>query len=61
LQAFAQQLPLDGEVLFPSGDAVAWKEWVGAGYSERVLAKCRDTVRLARREELMESWSVAPC
>jgi phosphoribosyl-dephospho-CoA transferase len=61
LQSFAQRLPLDGEVLFPSGDAVAWKEWVAAGPSARVLAKRRDTVRLARRDELLESWSLAPC
>lgn len=28
LAAHAQSLPLDGEILFPSGRAVAWKEWL---------------------------------
>lgn len=40
----AAELPLDGEIVFPSGDAVAWKEWAGA---ERVLVKHAGGVRLA--------------
>jgi phosphoribosyl-dephospho-CoA transferase len=56
LEDFARRLPLDGEVLFASGDAVAWKEWAGAG--DRVLAKCDGGVRLARRDELLEAWQV---
>lgn len=30
LEHHAQLLPLDGEIVFPSGEAVAWKEWLGA-------------------------------
>ncbi len=43
-------LPLDGEIVFPSGDAVAWKEWAGA---ERVLVKGAAGVRLAPVAELL--------
>lgn len=43
-------LPLDGEIVFPSGDAVAWKEWLGA---ERVLVKRIASLRLAPVAELL--------
>lgn len=46
----ASPLPLDGEIVFPSGDAVAWKEWAGA---ERVLVKRIASVRLAPVAELL--------
>lgn len=47
------RLPLDGEIVFPSAQAVAWKEWHAAGASQaRVLAKLADGVRLATRDEL---------
>lgn len=54
----AQRLPLDGEIEFPSGQAVSWKEWqvlrqhdgLGAG---RVLVKNLDTVALVRCDELL--------
>lgn len=46
----ASPLPLDGEIVFPSGDAVAWKEWAGA---ERVLVKSVASVRLAPVAELL--------
>jgi len=40
-------LPLDGEIVFPRGEAVAWKEWRAAQDSHaRVLVKEIDTVRL---------------
>lgn len=43
----AVRLPLDGEIVFPRGEAVSWKEWAAAQASgARVLAKERDTVRL---------------
>jgi phosphoribosyl-dephospho-CoA transferase len=45
-------LPLDGEIVFPSGDAVAWKEWAGA---ERVLVKRASAVRLAPVAELLST------
>lgn len=47
-------LPLDGEVVFPNGGAVAWKEWQAAGQGMRVLMKGTATVRLAPRAELLE-------
>jgi phosphoribosyl-dephospho-CoA transferase len=58
----AQSLPLDGEIEFPSGHAVSWKEWLGPGDeaqarnrsgADRVLAKHLDTVALLRRDELL--------
>jgi phosphoribosyl-dephospho-CoA transferase len=53
LAAFLATLPLDGEIVFPSGQAVAWKEWVGgAAREERVLVKSPAGVRLAARHEL---------
>jgi phosphoribosyl-dephospho-CoA transferase len=55
LMGHAQLLPLDGEIEFPSGDAVSWKEWLGAdgGGGARVLAKRLDTVALLRRDALL--------
>lgn len=49
----AMFLPLDGEVVFPQGEAVSWKEWrqvavLGADAQGRVLAKTASAVRLAR-------------
>jgi phosphoribosyl-dephospho-CoA transferase len=54
----AQSLPLDGEIEFPSGHAVSWKEWLGVDGqardgADRVLAKHLDTVALLRRDELL--------
>jgi phosphoribosyl-dephospho-CoA transferase len=52
----AQSLPLDGEIEFPSGHAVSWKEWLGVEKqqgADRVLAKHLDTVALLRRDELL--------
>ena len=53
LQEYAMLLPLDGEIVFPSGDAVAWKEWVTAQrVGARVLAKSMHAVRLADAAQL---------
>jgi len=47
LAAHSAQLPLDGEIVFPSGQAVAWKEWHAAQASAaRVLVKAHATVNL---------------
>ncbi|RQO33634.1 malonate decarboxylase holo-[acyl-carrier-protein] synthase [Herminiimonas sp. KBW02] len=49
LQHYAQSLPLDGEIVFPSGHAVAWKEWVAAVNSPdkvKVMVKSMRTVSL---------------
>lgn len=50
----AHGLPLDGEIMFPSGQAVSWKEWASASTaSARVLVKDAGGVRLAPPEELL--------
>jgi phosphoribosyl-dephospho-CoA transferase len=46
---YAGLLPLDGEIVFPSGRAVAWKEWVQAVENRaapRVLTKSMQSVNL---------------
>ena len=47
-------LPLDGEIMFPHGDAVSWKEWRSAGAAgARVLVKTMTSVRLADPADLL--------
>ena len=56
LATHAQTLPLDGEVVFPDGRAVAWKELRAAFDSApgtRVLAKALERVALVKPEELI--------
>jgi phosphoribosyl-dephospho-CoA transferase len=56
LSSYSTRLPLDGEIVFPSGQAVAWKEWAGAlnaTGAPRVLVKARDAVRLMKTDELL--------
>ena len=56
LEQHAATLPLDGEIVFPSGAAVAWKEWLAASRNEaRVLVKDAGAVRLAPMAALMTS------
>ncbi|EJN06929.1 malonate decarboxylase holo-[acyl-carrier-protein] synthase [Herbaspirillum sp. YR522] len=53
LQRHARDLPLDGEILFAGGDAVAWKEWAQADQpGARVLVKGAGGVRLERIDAL---------
>lgn len=55
LTSYATKLPLDGEIVFPSGRAVAWKEWVQAANNPaqpRVLAKGTFTLALASVADL---------
>lgn len=60
LARFAQVLPLDGEIVFPNGDAVAWKEWINAGEANaRVLVKDAIAVRLAQPASLLMSLEPA--
>lgn len=64
LVQLSRQLPLDGEIIFPSGDAVAWEEWRAAAtkdddIAERVLAKRFDGVRLVRVDALLASLEAA--
>lgn len=62
LAQVAASLPLDGEIVFPSGDAVAWKEWQaasGQGAAMRVLAKRNDGVALVRIDALLAGLAAA--
>jgi phosphoribosyl-dephospho-CoA transferase len=60
LEQHAAILPLDGEIVFPSGAAVAWKEWIGAGKNEaRVLVKDAGAVRLATMDHLLATLEAA--
>lgn len=58
LQRHAQSLPLDGEVAFPDGAAVSWKEWLQAGGdpANRVLVKRADDVVLARVSDMLAGF-----
>jgi phosphoribosyl-dephospho-CoA transferase len=54
LEQQAGFLPLDGEIVFPTGAAVAWKEWIGATRNAaRVLVKDAGAVRLATIDDLL--------
>lgn len=53
-------LPLDGEVVFPSGDAVAWKEWRDAAAAgAKVLVKSQCSVRLSEPAALLDTLEAA--
>ena len=57
LETQALQLPLDGEIVFPGGAAVAWKEWLMAtAGGARVMVKDSAVVRLATTESLLASF-----
>ncbi len=64
LAVHAESLPLDGEVVFPDGRAVSWKELraaFGSAPGTRVLAKALERVMLVKPEELIatledEAW-----
>ncbi|MDL2357219.1 MAG: malonate decarboxylase holo-[acyl-carrier-protein] synthase [Pseudomonadota bacterium] len=54
LTRHAELLPLDGEIVFPNGAAVAWKEWRDAeGRAARVLVKQAGGVRLMAPAQLL--------
>ena len=60
LEQAAAVLPLDGEIVFPSGDAVAWKEWINAEpIGARVLVKHASAVRLAPTAHLLATLEAA--
>lgn len=54
-------LPLDGEIIFPGAQAVAWKEWRNATQSphQRVLVKEGHRVRLAELASLLETFATS--
>lgn len=61
LQGCVANTRIDGELMFPDGSAVAWREWLGwrTGRQARVLVKRLDSVGLepaAERE--VDAW---PC
>lgn len=52
------RLPLDGEIVFPSGDAVAFKEWIsvtGSRLATRVLVKQKQLVQLMTTATLLST------
>lgn len=52
----ADTLPLDGEIVFPGGRAVAWKEWLQArATAAKVLVKQLERVSLQNTELLREA------
>ena len=61
LRRYAMILPLDGEIVFPCGAAIAWKEWDAveregsAGVGARVLTKHGDRVGLSECGDLLAS------
>jgi phosphoribosyl-dephospho-CoA transferase len=68
LSDFDRHLPLDGEIRFPDGQAVAWKEWsdtvaavgIQPNLRARVLAKSLQRVQLQPPAQLLASLEVVP-
>ena len=64
LRQYQGQIPLDGEVIFPQGQAVAWKEWLLSdsvpepSNNQRLLVKDNQQVRLVTKLELMQRLAV---
>ncbi|MBI3229840.1 MAG: phosphoribosyl-dephospho-CoA transferase, partial [Burkholderiales bacterium] len=57
LQRHARLLPLDGEVIFPQQQAVAWREWLNASVDAHVLVKSCTSVSLQTRAVLLASFA----
>ena len=54
LSHHASRLPLDGEIVFPGGAAVSWKEWrIAMANPAKVIVKELHTVRLADTASLL--------
>lgn len=54
LERHAKHVPLDGEIVFPGGAAVSWKEWqMAMRHTAKVLVKELHTVRLADTASLL--------
>jgi len=59
LSYYANSLPLDGEIVFPEGRGVSWKEWIQAMHTStqvRVLAKDAHAVSLKSPTFLLEAF-----
>jgi phosphoribosyl-dephospho-CoA transferase len=64
LRTHATHLPLDGEIVFPGGRAVAWKELLAAregSPASRVLVKEMTRVSLVRFDDLLDALEEAAC
>ncbi|MYM22372.1 malonate decarboxylase holo-[acyl-carrier-protein] synthase [Duganella sp. FT135W] len=54
LERYTRQLPLDGEIVFPGGAAVSWKEWqMAMRHPAKVMVKELHAVRLADTASLL--------
>lgn len=54
LARHAERLPLDGEIVFPGGAAVSWKEWqMAMTHPAKVLVKDLQSVRLTETASLL--------
>ncbi|MES2351073.1 MAG: malonate decarboxylase holo-[acyl-carrier-protein] synthase [Pseudomonadota bacterium] len=54
LSRHAAHLPLDGEIVFPGGQAVSWKEWhMAMAHPAKVMVKQLHSVRLADTGSLL--------
>jgi phosphoribosyl-dephospho-CoA transferase len=54
LERHTRQVPLDGEIVFPGGAAVSWKEWqMAMRHPAKVMVKEFHTVRLADTASLL--------
>lgn len=64
LKTHAAGLPLDGEIVFPGGRAVAWKEWAAAregAPGSRVLVKEMARVALVTTDNLLAALEEEAC
>jgi phosphoribosyl-dephospho-CoA transferase len=60
LSRHAAVLPLDGEIVFPGGAAVSWKEWrMAMAHPAKVLVKDLRSVRLADTASLLARLETA--
>lgn len=56
----AASLPLDGEVVFPGGQAVSWKEWqMAMTHPAKVMVKALQSVRLTDTASLLATLQEA--
>lgn len=56
----ARRLPLDGEIVFPGGAAVSWKEWqMAMAHPAKVMVKTLRSVRLADTASLLATLEAA--
>lgn len=54
LERHAREVPLDGEIVFPGGAAVSWKEWqMAMRHPAKVMVKELHSVRLADTASLL--------